>query len=157
MLRLTENKIILITRKTRLDDIIVKFNTLEQAKFYIEHLGADFKDYQQEDQQYKRVVSIIEDKLKKLGRLQLLERSYVSNFVFGKHDTIVIVGQDGLVANTLKYLDGQPVIAINPDPRRWDGVLWGRYQGRGMRSNCHLLIGQQIICNIASESHFQVV
>lgn len=34
-----------------------------------------------------------------------------------------MVGQDGLVANTLKYLDGQRVIAINPDPNRWDGKL----------------------------------
>jgi hypothetical protein len=27
------------------------------------------------------------------------------------------------VANTLKYLDGQPVIGVNPDPDRWDGKL----------------------------------
>ena len=45
------------------------------------------------------------------------------NFVFGKGDTLVVLGQDGLVANTLKYLDRQPVVAVNPDPDRWDGVL----------------------------------
>ncbi len=28
-----------------------------------------------------------------------------------------------LVANTLKYLDGQPVVGVNPDPERWDGRL----------------------------------
>ncbi len=27
------------------------------------------------------------------------------------------------MANTLKYLDGQPLIGVNPDPRRYDGVL----------------------------------
>jgi hypothetical protein len=27
------------------------------------------------------------------------------------------------VANILKYLDGQPLIGVNPDPARWDGVL----------------------------------
>src|SRR5439155_8961848 len=26
-------------------------------------------------------------------------------------------------ANTLKYLDGQPVVGVNPDPERWDGRL----------------------------------
>ena len=36
---------------------------------------------------------------------------------------MVVIGQDGLVANTLKYLNGQPVIAINPEPTRWDGKL----------------------------------
>lgn len=35
----------------------------------------------------------------------------------------VVLGQDGLVANTLKYLDCQRVVAVNPDPDRWDGVL----------------------------------
>src|SRR6185312_9304047 len=38
-------------------------------------------------------------------------------------DTVVTLGQDGLVANTLKYLDGQQVVGINPDPERWDGKL----------------------------------
>ena len=28
-----------------------------------------------------------------------------------------------MVANTLKYLDSQPLIGVNPDNRRWDGFL----------------------------------
>jgi len=36
---------------------------------------------------------------------------------------IVVVGQDGLVANVAKYLDGQPVIGIDPEPGRNSGVL----------------------------------
>jgi hypothetical protein len=36
---------------------------------------------------------------------------------------VVAVGQDGLVANVAKYLDGQPVIGVNPDPSRNPGVL----------------------------------
>ena len=36
---------------------------------------------------------------------------------------MVAVGQDGLVANVAKYLDGQPVIGINPEPDRNPGVL----------------------------------
>jgi hypothetical protein len=35
----------------------------------------------------------------------------------------VTLGQDGLVANTIKYLDAQPLIGANPDPRRYDGKL----------------------------------
>ncbi|HWB61814.1 MAG TPA: sugar kinase, partial [Chthoniobacteraceae bacterium] len=45
------------------------------------------------------------------------------NFVFAPEDTIVTLGQDGLVANTLKYLRGQHVVGVNPDPARWDGRL----------------------------------
>ena len=34
-----------------------------------------------------------------------------------------MVGQDGLVANVAKYLSGQPVIGIDPEPDRNAGVL----------------------------------
>jgi len=123
MQRLTENKIILITRETRLDRLINRYNTLEQAKFYIEHLGVDFSDYLQEHDQYKRSVAVAETVLQQLGRVQVLKRDFLPNFTFGKADTVVVLGQDGLVAKTLKYLEQQLVIGVNPDPARWDGVL----------------------------------
>ena len=120
---LSENKIVLITRQTRLDELISRFNTFEQAKFYVEHLGADFSDYQMEDDNYKTALRHTEDCLRSLGRVQVLKRKFLPNFIFGKDDTIVVLGQDGLVANSLKYLNGQLVVAVNPDPDRWDGVL----------------------------------
>lgn len=123
MSRLTEKKIILVIRKTRLDDLIAKFNTESQARFYIEHLGADFEDYREEDRTYKKAIQKSERTLSKLGRVQVLDRSFVPNFIFGKDDTVVALGQDGLVANILKYLDNQPIIGVNPDPSRWEGVL----------------------------------
>ena len=39
-----------------------------------------------------------------LGRLQAIDRSFLTNFVFGPEDIVVVLGQDGLVANTVKYL-----------------------------------------------------
>ena len=38
-------------------------------------------------------------------------------------EVVVVVGQDGLVANLARYVDGQPVIGINPEPERNPGVL----------------------------------
>jgi len=52
-----------------------------------------------------------------------VQREFLPNFVFGPEDVVVTLGQDGLVANTLKYLNGQPLVGVNPDPRRWDGQL----------------------------------
>ena len=123
MNRITENKIILIKRKTRLEELIARFNTIEQARFYIEHLGSDFSDYLREDQKYKSEVNRAEQTLAGLGRLQIISREFLSNFVFGPHDTVVAIGQDGLVVNTLKYLSGQLLIGVNPDSDRWDGAL----------------------------------
>ena len=119
----TEQKIVLVTRKTRLDDLIARFNTEDQARFYVEHLGSDFADYQQEDRNYKAALSQCERLLARIGRIQVLDRVYLPNFVFGPNDWVVALGQDGLVANTLKYLDGQPLVGVNPDPARWEGIL----------------------------------
>lgn len=121
--RLTENKIIIIKRKTRLEELIARYNTIEQAKFYIEHLGADFSDYIGEHQQYNRAVSKAQTDLEELGRVQIVDREFVPNFIFGEKDIVVAIGQDGLVANTLKYLTSQQLIGVNPDPARWDGIL----------------------------------
>ncbi|MCI1945678.1 sugar kinase [Clostridium luticellarii] len=121
--RLTENKIILVKRKTRFEELIARYNTAEQAKFYIEHLGGDFSDYVEEDRLYRKVLISARNQLELLGRLQIVDRDYVPNFIFGDNDVVVVIGQDGLVANTLKYLSRQPLIAVNPDPSRWEGVL----------------------------------
>ena len=123
MERLTENKIVLVVRETRLDELIARYNTLAQVRFYVEHLGADFSDYLQEHDRYKRSVAVAETLLQQLGRVQVLRREFLPNFLFGDRDTVVVLGQDGLVANTMKYLDRQPVVGVNPDPARWDGVL----------------------------------
>ena len=123
MTRLTENKIVLVTRPTRLAELIARFNTAGQARFYVEHLGADFSDYQREHEIYQAAIATVGATLEMLGRVQTLDRALLPNFLFGPEDTIVVLGQDGLVANTLKYLDGQPVLGVNPDPVRWDGQL----------------------------------
>jgi NAD kinase len=118
-----ENKIILVVRRTRLDDLIARFNTLAQAQFYVEHLGADFSDYQKEHENYKKAVTTAEAQLRHLGRLQVLDRDFLPNFIFAEQDTVVVLGQDGLVANTAKYLNGQVIVGVNPEPQRWDGIL----------------------------------
>ncbi len=118
-----DRKIILVLRPTRLDELIARFNTVRQAQFYVEHLGADFRDYLAESQNYQAAVAQVEASLRAVARVQRLERRYLGNFIFSADDVVVVLGQDGLVANTLKYLDGQPVIGVNPDPKRWDGVL----------------------------------
>jgi len=52
-----------------------------------------------------------------------VERADLARFLFAPDDVVIVVGQDGLVANVAKYLDGQRVIGINPDPERNAGVL----------------------------------
>ena len=119
----TENKVVLVTRRTRLDELVARFNTVNQAKFYVEHLGADFSDYLREHDQYRASVGTAVATLERISRLHVLDRSFLPNFIFGGDDTVVVIGQDGLVANTVKYATAQQVVGVNPDPTRWEGVL----------------------------------
>lgn len=118
-----ERKVVLVTRRTRLEDLLLRFVTLEQARFYVEHLGADFHDYEAEHATYRAALAAVKLRLERHGRYQIVERGLLPNFLFGPDDLVMALGQDGLVANTLKYLDGHPLIGVNPDPRRHDGVL----------------------------------
>jgi len=116
-------KIVLVTRKTRLEGLIERFNTLGQAKFYIEHSGGDFALYEREHQTYVRALAKLRASLQRLTKLHEIERGFLPNFLFAPEDLIVTIGIDGLVVNTAKYLNGQPIVAVNPDPAHVDGIL----------------------------------
>src|SRR5438477_4324178 len=116
-------KLVLVTRKTRLEGLIERFNTHSQAKFYIEHSGGDFADYEREDDAYGGALELLRRTLEFDMPVQMVDRSIVPTFQFQKEDVVVTLGQDGLVANTAKYVGSQPIVAINPEPERFDGIL----------------------------------
>ncbi|WNG47746.1 NAD+ kinase [Archangium minus] len=116
-------KIVLVTRRTRLAELVERFNTRSQARFYLEHAGQDFEDYAREDDTYRRSLDALH-KLLELGLpVQQVDRSLVPTFLFTGKELVVTVGQDGLVANVAKYVGSQPIVGVNPDPERFDGVL----------------------------------
>ncbi len=123
MNRASERKIVLVVRETRLADLKRRFATAMQAKFYVSRLGGDFGDYEREDVDYQTAIAGVQQGLSTVARVQLVERKLLPNFIFGPDDIVVALGQDGLVANTLKYLNGHPLVGVNPDPARWDGKL----------------------------------
>lgn len=84
---------------------------------------ADFDEYQQEDDIYRQIIDQLENDLQFGLPVKRVDRSFVPNFDFQTCQVVVVVGQDGLVANTAKYVGGIPIVAVNPDPQRIDGVL----------------------------------
>jgi NAD kinase len=114
---------IIIKNKTRLETLIERFNTKAQAKFYIESSGGDFNDYENEHEIFHRSLSTVQRNLSTILKNKIIERSFLPAFIFNSKQVIVTVGQDGLVANTAKYVRQIPVVAINPDQERFDGVL----------------------------------
>jgi NAD kinase len=116
-------KIVLVTRKTRLEGLVERFNSRGQAKFYLERSSGDYADYEREDDAYRRSLETVRRSLDLGLKIHVAERSLVPTMLFTEQDLVVTVGQDGLVANTAKYVGEQPLVAVNPDPERFDGVL----------------------------------
>ncbi|HEV8586576.1 MAG TPA: NAD+ kinase [Methylomirabilota bacterium] len=115
--------VVVVTRKTRLAELIERFNTRAQAKFYIEHAGGEFGEYEAEDAAYRRALEIVRRAVEVGLKIQVLDRELVPSYAFLPSDVVVTLGQDGLVANVAKYAAGQPIVAVNPDPARFDGIL----------------------------------
>jgi NAD kinase len=144
MLR-ADQKIVIVTRETRLQAVKKRYGTRAQAKFLMERSReieasrrpspaaaaapppeAAFAALELEDELYEVAVGTLQDELdlSDLGlKVQKIDRTYVPTFLFGPQDVVVTVGQDGLVANVAKYAVDLPIVAVNPDPAHIDGVL----------------------------------
>jgi NAD kinase len=114
---------IIVKNKTRLESLIERFNTKAQAKFYIERLGGNFEDYEIEHETFQKSLLSLQTQLSKLIKNKTVERVYLPSFIFSEKNLIVVIGQDGLVANTAKYSNACPIVAVNPDKNRYDGIL----------------------------------
>jgi NAD kinase len=115
--------IVVVTQKTALEELVERFNTLDQARFYIEHSGASFQEYQDAHDAYMRSLQQLREALPRGVRHQFIERSFLPNYLFETRALVAALGRDGLVVNTAKYLSGQLLVGFNPDPARIDGVL----------------------------------
>lgn len=117
-----ENAIVVVN-KTRLEQLVDRFNTKAQAKFFIEHAGGDFGDYELEHLAFHHSLEKLSHAVNKHLKLKIIDRKFLPNFLFGKKDAVIVLGQDGLVANTAKYTGELPILAVNPDEARYDGIL----------------------------------
>ncbi len=79
--------------------------------------------YQVEDDAYRGSLEQLQRELDFGLPLKFVDRDFVPNFEFQTCELVVVVGQDGLVANVAKYVGNLPIVAINPDPQRIDGLL----------------------------------
>lgn len=83
----------------------------------------DFAHYEQEHQLFYQVLSQVQRIAGLHLKVKVLEREFIASYIFSDKDLIIVVGQDGLVANTAKYVGGRSMVAVNPDPNNFDGIL----------------------------------
>ena len=116
-------KLVVVTRVTRLAELIRRFHSRGHAQFYVEHAGLNFAEYRAEDAVYRNALDEVRQQVELGLPVQFLDRSLVPTYHFAPTDIVIVLGQDGLVANVAKYAGAQPLIGVNPDPERYDGIL----------------------------------
>lgn len=114
---------IVVKSRTRLEQLVERFNTKAQARFYLEQQGQNFEDYEEEHEVFYSSLNTVQSILTSHIKNKLLESKFVPSFQFDPSQLVVVIGQDGLVANTAKYVGNALVIPVNPDPQRIDGIL----------------------------------
>jgi hypothetical protein len=115
--------VVFVTRETDYELLIARHATRDQAKFFLETRGQRIDDLETRHLQLGETLRRARAMVSADWRQALVKRADFDRFLFAPEDIVVAVGQDGLVANVAKYLDGQPVLGINPAPDQYDGVL----------------------------------
>ncbi|MBJ7469837.1 MAG: NAD(+)/NADH kinase [Solirubrobacteraceae bacterium] len=114
---------VLVERPTDYADVLARHGTREQARFFLAQRDIDLADVEERHLRYQETRTRVLGAFPSEWRIATLGRADLDRFLFAEDDIIVVLGQDGLVANVAKYLDGQPVIGLNPEPDRNPGVL----------------------------------
>ncbi len=110
--------------------------------------AASFAEYAAEDTVYKETLRRLQADLDLGYPITMVARNFLPNFDFGRCALVVVVGQDGLVANTAKYVRDVPIVGVNPDPRRNDGIL-APFGADGIRTAAqHALAGQARVTSV---------
>ena len=116
-------RVVVVSRPSELDGLLARHGTPGQARFFVESRGGDLREVEERHARLRAARHALSQAIPVDWRRVEISRSDLARFLFEPEDIVVIVGQDGLVANVAKYLCGQPVLGFDPDPGQNAGVL----------------------------------
>lgn len=114
---------VLVHRRSELDLLLERHSTRGQAEFFLRSRGRDLAAVQARHDALHEALRLVEAGVPGGWRRAAVERADLPRLRFDPEDVVVAVGQDGLVANVAKYVSGQPVIGVDPEPGVNPGVL----------------------------------
>ncbi|MBB5868526.1 NAD kinase [Allocatelliglobosispora scoriae] len=114
---------VVVSRRSELDELLGRHGTRAAAAYFLHQRGRDIAEVDQRHAALHQALNAVGAALPSGWRRGHVDRDDLSRFLFAREDIVITVGQDGLVANAAKYLDGQPVIGVDPEPSRNPGVL----------------------------------
>ncbi|ALV43250.1 hypothetical protein AU252_20525 [Pseudarthrobacter sulfonivorans] len=116
-------RLVIVHRRTELQELLDRHATRGQAEFFLRTRGRNIQDVQGRHDRITVALETVRAAVPAEWRHAEVERTDLSRFLLTAEDIVAVVGQDGLVANAAKYLNGQPVIGIDPEPGANPGVL----------------------------------
>ncbi len=119
----TQPRVVVVTRPTEFEWLLKRHATPQAAAFFLERRRHSLEVVRARHDAFQATLNEVLQAVPREWRRTRVARADLDRFLFGPEDLVVALGQDGLVANVAKYLEGQPVIGINPDPERYEGVL----------------------------------
>jgi len=114
---------VLVERPTEFRDLLARHGTREQARFFLAGRGLTLEAVERRHLAYEEIRAQVLAAIPTDWRRSVVDRAELDRFLFADDDVVLALGQDGLVANVAKYLRGQPVIGLDPEPDRHPGVL----------------------------------
>lgn len=116
-------RVVFVHRRSEYEELLDRHATYGQAEFFLRSRGRAIEDVVARHEAIEAALHLVSTSLPSDVRQARVERDDLDRYLFAPEDIIVAVGQDGLVANVAKYLSGQPVIGIDPEPGRNAGIL----------------------------------
>jgi len=114
---------VVVSRRSELDELLARHGTRAAAAYFLRQRGRDMSDVDGRHAALQKAKLAVGNAIPADWRRGHVDRDDLPRFLFGPEDVVLAVGPDGLVANVAKYLDGQPVIGVNPEPGVNPGVL----------------------------------
>lgn len=116
-------RVVVVSRRSELDELLVRHGTRPAAEHFLRERGRDLGEVTARHEALQAALTAVEAAVPADWRRGRVDRDDLPRFLFAPEDLVVAVGQDGLVANLAKYLSGQPVIGVDPERGRGPGVL----------------------------------
>jgi NAD kinase len=116
-------RVVVLSRPSEYEELVRRHATRAQLAFFLERRGQSLAELDQRHEALAGALTAVQAAIPGPWRRARLSRPDLPRFLFEPDDLVVAVGPDGLVANAGKYLSGQWLIGVNPEPARNEGVL----------------------------------
>ena len=136
---------VVVHRASELSELVDRHGTRGQVEFFLRTRGRTLAELQLRQDALDDALRTVSAAIPADWRRGWVERGDLSRFDFEPGDVVLVVGPDGLVANTAKYLHDQPLLGVDPEPGRNPGVLVRHRAAEVARLLADLLLGRAAV------------